>query len=210
MATYSEQDKAALLAMVTRYTAQQAENAEILKAREELDQKLALGQAQIQRLIAAFAAFGFDVSVPKDDKAKKPYGFQLIRNVVGSKAYLAAFAAGGKDPSNTATRDEDGDQNTQQTSYPALPLPEPADDKSIRDLTLAELISAGTSGTTATAIRKQIERGRATQLHFKTVGMTLYRLSKEGLARREGRTWFIIPKMVNPGAATPGSINRGT
>jgi hypothetical protein len=78
MATYSEQDKAALLAMVTRYTAQQAENAEILKAREELDQKLALGQAQIQRLIAAFAAFGFDVSVPKDDKAKERRRFESV------------------------------------------------------------------------------------------------------------------------------------
>jgi hypothetical protein len=205
MATYTDQDKAALLAMVTRYTTQQKENEEIREAQQALNQRLAQGQAQIQRYIAAFAAFGFDIAY-KSEKEKKINGFQLVRNVVGSEAYLAAFAAGGRDPSETTTRDEDGNQSSgQQTIRPELPLPEPTSDKSIRDLTLAELQSASANGTTATAIRQRIEQTRGTELHFKTVGMTLYRLSKDGLARREGRNWFFVPETKNPAGETAGS-----
>ena len=46
------------------------------------------------------------------------------------------------------------------------------------------------------------------EMHDKTVGMTLYRLSKDGLARRDGRTWFYVaPKeeTENPGDGGAGA-----
>jgi hypothetical protein len=54
------------------------------------------------------------------------------------------------------------------------------------------------------------ERAFGETIHEKTVGMTLYRMSKDGLVTRDGHTWFITqpPKcsnVVNPGGDTPGS-----
>jgi len=63
-------------------------------------------------------------------------------------------------------------------------------------------------GATPTEVlREYIEAARSTKLHEKTIGMTLYRLANDGLARRDGRTWFPVSqeaKQENPGAGTPG------
>ncbi len=59
---------------------------------------------------------------------------------------------------------------------------------SIRELVLDRLKIAGSGGSDAATIRSALPQG----LHEKTVGMTLYRLSKSGMARREGRTWFYV------------------
>jgi hypothetical protein len=75
----------------------------------------------------------------------------------------------------------------------------------VRDIVLDRLQEAGAEGSKAAPIQAYIESTYATKIHDKTVGMTLYRLMKEGLVRRDGHTWFIAPEAVNPGAATPGS-----
>jgi hypothetical protein len=54
----------------------------------------------------------------------------------------------------------------------------------------------------------RIERTFGEPLHSKTVGMTLYRLSKDGLVRREGHNWFFVPQAAateNPGATNAGA-----
>lgn len=76
---------------------------------------------------------------------------------------------------------------------------------SVRELVLSALRAAGTAGTKAPPIRESIEKLRGARLHDKTVGMTLYRLSQDGLARRVGRTWFFVAETKNPGVAAPGS-----
>jgi hypothetical protein len=91
---------------------------------------------------------------------------------------------------------------------PELSLPATA---SVRDLVLERLEVAAQKGAQAADIRKSIEALRKQQLHEKTVGMTLYRLAQEGLARRDGRTWFYVSpegETQNPGAVTPGLISR--
>lgn len=59
----------------------------------------------------------------------------------------------------------------------------------------------------ATTLQAELEKTRG-PLHYKTVGMTLYRLSKEGRMQRRGqKDWFYVPPIVetkNPGADTPG------
>lgn len=85
----------------------------------------------------------------------------------------------------------------------------------IRDIILDQLKVAGESGLRSAIIQKYIETAYSAQIHDKTVGMTLYRLSKELLVHRFGQTWFYGPpasssllvKPENPGVGTPGLIN---
>jgi len=66
-------------------------------------------------------------------------------------------------------------------------------DGTIRDMVLEQLKAAGERGTRAAPIRAHIEKVLGRELHYKTVGMTLYRLSERGQARREGFTWYFVP-----------------
>ena len=80
--------------------------------------------------------------------------------------------------------------------------------KVVRD----RLKDAGDAGIKAGQIKDYIERTYGRQLHEKTVGMTLYRLSQQTppLARRVGHTWFFVPpseaETRNPGVGAPGSV----
>ena len=82
----------------------------------------------------------------------------------------------------------------------------------VRDIVLDLLSAAGTNGVKAAAITRYIATTYQAQLHDKTVGMTLYRLSKEKAVHRKGQTWFFGPPEdassmedpENPGADTPG------
>lgn len=75
----------------------------------------------------------------------------------------------------------------------------------VREAVLTELKNLGPWGAKAAALRATYEKQHDTKLHSKTIGMTLYRLSKETppLVRREGRTWFFV-ETKNPGAGAPG------
>jgi len=84
----------------------------------------------------------------------------------------------------------------------------------IKDIVLDCLKAAGPEGTKAAKIKRYIESTYLADIHEKTVGMTLYRLSqsKEKPVRREGQTWFFVPSKAetkNPGVDAPGHINRG-
>lgn len=55
-----------------------------------------------------------------------------------------------------------------------------------------------------------MERTFGEVLHEKTIGMTLFRLSQKGVARRDGHTWFYVQppaETEKPGAPAPGRIN---
>ena len=55
---------------------------------------------------------------------------------------------------------------------------------------LDQLRFAGPTGSKAAPIRAYAKEVHQRDFHVKAVGMTLYRLAKEGLARREGHVWF--------------------
>lgn len=80
---------------------------------------------------------------------------------------------------------------------------------SLREVVLDQLRQRP-SGAKAADLRDYIERTFGEEIHEKTVGMTLYRLSKESLVRRDGHIWFSAAATAvteNPGADTPGSDN---
>lgn len=77
----------------------------------------------------------------------------------------------------------------------------------VRDVALMHLRQAGGKGAKAADIREYFERTFGEVVHEKTVGMTLYRLLKANLVRRDGHTWFFGPPNAgtkNPGGETPG------
>ncbi len=59
----------------------------------------------------------------------------------------------------------------------------------VRAYVLAAL-RAQIAGVKASTLTHDYQANYAASLHPKTMGMTLYRLAIDGLARREGRTWF--------------------
>ncbi|HXQ84881.1 MAG TPA: hypothetical protein VN769_12535 [Xanthobacteraceae bacterium] len=65
---------------------------------------------------------------------------------------------------------------------------------SIREAVIEELRNAGSKGARASEIRQKVESRLGRQLHYKTIGMTLYRLSEKGKARRDGLTWYHAPR----------------
>lgn len=61
---------------------------------------------------------------------------------------------------------------------------------SARDIIEAELKAAGPGGRKAKELRKLIEAKLGRKIHYKTPGMTLYRLGLEDKVVRDGHFWF--------------------
>jgi hypothetical protein len=74
---------------------------------------------------------------------------------------------------------------------PTIPPPSTAAPSNIKDFVLECVQRAYPNPVRAAQLRRQLqELGRA--VHEKTIGMTLYRLLKQGFLRREGFDWFYI------------------
>ena len=63
----------------------------------------------------------------------------------------------------------------------------------VREMVLDIARAAYPKPIRAKAVQTQLEQARGEKLHYKTIGMTLYRLSKDDLMRREGYDWFFVP-----------------
>lgn len=200
----SDEDIVACLALLTRYQRAFMQRETDRKIIEEAQTRLAECDVTIAQLKSAFSVFGIDVSGT---------GFQDLQQVAGDAYWAALERAGWQRPPplppppppmlEDLTDDLPGDD-----VFDAEPLgtvSEPT--ASVRDLTLDYLKAAKDKGIKAAEARAHVEALRHTRLHEKTIGMTLYRLSQDGLARREGRTWFYVPPKAatkNPGGDAPG------
>jgi len=149
----------------------------------------------------AFEAFGFNTNSKELWKE--------VKAAMGPVAWSEGFVLGGRMPVVTNPQEaqsEEADQSTKETDEAAAPAKQ--DIPTVREIVLAQLGAAGDAGVKAANIRKFIEETYSQTVHEKTVGMTLYRLSKDGLARRDGRTWFSVTPSAeteNPGVDAPGS-----
>lgn len=99
--------------------------------------------------------------------------------------------------------------NATEAQSPELVAIPGADAKPVRESVLALAEAAYPNPVLATELRAELEKQRGSVLHEKTVGMTLYRLSKDGLMRREGqKNWFFIPpelRREKTGVGAPAS-----
>lgn len=64
-------------------------------------------------------------------------------------------------------------------------------------------------GAPVSVIKKHLSDTYGIETHEKTPGMTLYRLSKEGLVRRDGRSWFATDVVGNLEASRASSADSG-
>lgn len=106
-------------------------------------------------------------------------------------------------------RDPDPELEAEFDIEDGQPEPEVPGRPPVRMIVLDRLGAALPNGLKAADIRRYIDDTYKSEVHDKTVGMTLYRLLKDGLARREGHTWFSVPpesKTKIPGVGAPGLV----
>jgi hypothetical protein len=215
---FTEADKAAISGLLARF----AETWE----RKDADQKLANAVAEriakhnkrIQNIKSAFAVFDFDLVTDDDvwNKLKAAIGAQAFDLAIENGRAAAAINNQEQAPSEEQQPQSKGTQADAQvqtsgtegrnSEAEALSLGI-SEAPTVRDGVLKRLQAAGSKGAKAIELRAFFEETYGIKIHEKTVGMTLYRLSRDHLVRREGRTWFIAPpkaEAMNPGAATPG------
>lgn len=142
---------------------------EIAQAYGESQERQKYHQDQVELEAQQQASLG---AVANDcHAAARLLGFDLI----------AALATYNKDAANTAIH---APPPQQQIMGPTGPVSDVV-------LLMAEL--AYPEPVRAAALQAEIEKDRG-PLHYKTIGMTLYRLSKQGLMRRQGqKDWFFVP-----------------
>ncbi len=185
-------EKSAVVTILSRYvTAMDHYNAN-QKLKTEIESIIARSSAQMNDCKVAFRLFGYDI-------ASKEL-FDKIQEDLGD-GWEEAFRLARQDDEPAEESEESIDAGVGENAE------EPP---KVREIVIERLKVAGEEGTRAAAIREFIEKETAMKIHEKTVGMTLYRLSKDGIARRDGQTWFFVPPKVeteNPGGDTPGPFN---
>jgi hypothetical protein len=148
---------------------------------------------------AAFGAFGFNPTAPDF--------WPELRKAMGEEAWDEGFRRAGHEPPKP--NPQVAGPSKEAVEQPRAQTQLDADVPRVRDFIMAELAIAGDAGRKAKDILDRFERIFGRSLHEKTIGMTLFRLKKDELVRREGHTWFLArppgAETRNPGAGTPGS-----
>ncbi len=186
----SDDDKIALLALITRAMRNYTQYAVDVKAKAEIDVRIKAARKHFEQVRNAFLIFGFDVT--------KRGGWDEVADAVGLAEYETALERGqvpGWAPEEQdAETGEPADETSKAPAVAAL-ADEQGGSQTVRELVLASLKAAAPGGRKAADIRREIELRRGTKLHDKTIGMTLYRLSQADPphARRDGITWFYVP-----------------
>lgn len=200
-----------------------AERLELNERRMKLLHRLRVVDQRISDLKAAARAFDLEVEFPTDEREE----FEARRASVEREARLRAenalrvvgnterilyqnFARVPRHTSEASNLPVGKAEVVAPTVEMPAPAPVPVTPPPrppIREIVLQLLQTAGAQGMKAADIREYLERTYSLVVHEKTVGMTLYRLSKSDLVHREGFTWFFGPQTAetkNPGGDAPG------
>lgn len=89
-----------------------------------------------------------------------------------------------------------------RSSEPVLP-PIEAKPKTIKERVLEAARAAAPNAVRAGGIRKELD-AQGIKVHPKTIGMTLYRLLREGRLARDGWDWFLVPEAPPQEQESPG------
>jgi len=169
--------------------------------RAGLTRELRLNERSMSDCRAAARFFGIDDRLPAtDDRAETALHEQALRNARIHSAVQEAAVA----PIRTVWRSFNShavstdempalpmhlDQATHQTQADESPAPSPVRPP-LREYLLLELQRAGAAGAKAAALRASFQEHFHIEIHEKTVGMTLYRLSQNREVHRRGHFWF--------------------
>jgi hypothetical protein len=207
---FDKDDIAALTVLLARQVMAQDERAAAEEAKRQAEERLVASANAMKNCRASFAAFDFDTSSPDL--------WNEVKEAMGEDAWNAAFLRA-RPPVHTVapqiTDEGSSGQNPAESSEQrSVPMSQDgvgtssgdgdSRRKTVRELLIELLPNYGDLGAKAAELRRKIEAIQGQSLHEKTVGMTLYRLSKDGLVRRDGRKW------VASTAVLPPSPNEGT
>jgi hypothetical protein len=140
------------------------------------------------KLMAAIDAFGFESEVPKVwDRVKKSLGEDRF-----SEAYHVAFPEKYPRPNNVSNTEKTVSVFTPPDGGVVNDSRQPGDVQTpkISDAILQYLRSIYGRGAQVAEVKKHLRDVYGIETHEKTPGMTLYRLAKDGLVRRDSRTWY--------------------
>jgi hypothetical protein len=224
--------KAAVGAIKEKAAALASERAEIRHEMAELDRRLRRNEVALLDCRSAARLFDTDIELPEELATARGVWVRRIMNDPGPTGPTGPSQQSSPDRMPLRRLD----RPTPPTQFLHPPLVPPDDrfgsaqvrlgpgtiigeqrsllsdyaigEPTVREIALEQLKRAGAAGTRAANIRQVVQNILKKTVHDKTVGMTLYRLSKEGKVRRDGQTWFIAQEAVNPGAPTPGSEDR--
>lgn len=163
--------------------AQAKAEVELARAKETLTEAKAARAA----ITNALKMFGFDMSV------QKPWNY--VKEEIGKELWEQAFSLVRPKihlPIPIEPPADEPNEEDELEKEESLDLSSSNDGGGkIRKLVLDKLISSGAEGIKASIIKDEII-SQGIEMHDKTVGMTLYRLSKDGLAKRDGRIWYFV------------------
>jgi hypothetical protein len=203
--------RATMVALLARWQMAFHQHANQAKIRDEAAKKAAEFNAIMIQCNSACKALGYDQADKEGWEATLaefgPAASSLYREARTPDLPDWPFV----DRNKPLPSDESAEPEAEQTEAMLLLTSETAETArpTVRAIALEQLSLAGDAGLKAADIRKYIAETYSAEIHEKTVGMTLYRLLKEEVVRRKGRTWFIVPhkaETMNPGGETPGLI----
>lgn len=184
-----EYDVAAIEAILIRTVRAQDQRA---RAREEItaaNERIASSSKIVDGAYQALKVFGF-VEVPSENL------WDQVREVIGQEKYGRAIAIGrgaqfpalltkmGDDrPPSEAVSEGVGFGDSAEATVVKRSVP-------IRTAILEYLGTVGDQGAKVAQVKKHLADAYGITVHEKTPGMTLYRLLKEGLVTKNGRTWI--------------------
>jgi len=155
---------------------------EIVRKYREISERLSVNAAQIKKLQDQQVNLNSQANDCR--AAARLFGFELAAR---AERGVTMFDQMSVDASRTAQASA-GDSNP-----------------TIREFLLDALREVAPAGMKARELRAQIE-AKGQTIHEKTVGMTLYRLSKsEGSVKRSGFTWSFVPEAERPAREGPNT-----
>ncbi|TBX81895.1 hypothetical protein E0I74_04935 [Rhizobium laguerreae] len=175
-------EKDALYGLTVKYLMDLRERRRVSDELAALQVRLDEIHSNLFRLKEAYTAFNIEDS----DRF-----FQHIGEMIGEDRITKAYKLAGymNDSSSEPAPDESASGKGLNMLLDWGAVEDVGEEVNIKDLVLRELRKASSHGTTAREIIDTL-RKEGIEMHDKTVGMTLYRLSREERARRDGRRWF--------------------
>jgi len=177
-----EHDSAAVAALLIRTVRIDEEQKRDKALIEEATARLAASALARGKTINAFTVFGFDTGKGFWDR---------VREALGSEVYLRSLAIGrGQEvPKLLEKMGSSGTEKQEEVKDVREPSAHPTAPR-IKEAILEYMRSVGEDGANVRDVRNHLASAYNLEVHEKTPGMTLYRLLKEGLVRREKRVWY--------------------
>ncbi|OHV26916.1 hypothetical protein EOS93_06250 [Rhizobium sp. RMa-01] len=181
-----DHERDGVYALLVRTIEAGQEHEKAAKDMADAQERLRIANEAITSIRAALRAFGFSNDADL---------WNNVGEALGMDRYAKAFdLAGVPRPAHLQGPLIEGSTSKETLgNVQSLPMEAVANETlSIREWIIQILKAEGDKGTKAADVKDFLSAIGLTGMHEKTVGMTLYRLSKEGVARRSGRMWYYL------------------